>query len=257
MSQRNGDGRDSARARMRAQRRQDEARDRRRRQLMVALIAVAVLGLAAGIGVLVAGGDGGDGNGGPVTAPSAAVGKDDLVIQTGRANAPATLTVYEDFRCPACKQFEGGLGRTIRDLEGKGRMKTDYHLVTIIDGNLGGSGSLNAANAAACAQDAGKYAPYHDVLFTNQPEETDDAYGKKDRLIELARQVKGLDTATFRRCVDGGTHDGWVRKSAKEFAGSGFTGTPTVLLDGKKVYGDPKNPLTPDRLGQLVDEAQR
>ncbi|WP_431044942.1 DsbA family protein [Streptomyces sp. P1-3] len=256
MSQRNGDGRDSARARMRAQRRQDEARDRRRRQLMMAVLVVAVLGLAAGIGALVAGGDG-DGNGGPVTAPSAATGKDDLVIRTGRADAPATLTVYEDFRCPACKQFEDNLRGTVRDLEGKGRVKTDYHLVTIIDGNLGGSGSLNAANAAACAQDAGKFGAYHDVLFANQPQETDDAYGKKDRLIELARQVKGLDTPAFRRCVQKGTHDGWVRKSGRAFAGSGFTGTPTVLLDGKKVYGDPKNPLTPDRLRKLVDEAQR
>lgn len=34
----------------------------------------------------------------------------------------------------------------------------DYHLATIIDGNLGGKGSLRAANAAACAQDVGKFA---------------------------------------------------------------------------------------------------
>ncbi|MEK8170356.1 thioredoxin domain-containing protein [Streptomyces sp. M19] len=98
--------------------------------------------------------------------------------------------------------------------------------MTIIDGNLRGTGSLNAANAAACAQDAGRFPQYHDVLFANQPEETDDAYADKNRLIGLASQVKGLNTATFRDCVREGTHDGWVRASAEDFTKAGFGSTP-------------------------------
>ncbi|KUJ54415.1 hypothetical protein ACZ90_65465 [Streptomyces albus subsp. albus] len=254
MSQRDGEGQGGARARLRAQQQRDRARAKRRRLLLVAVGGVAVLGIAAGIGVLVS--DHGNGGGtGPVTAPSGATGKDHLVIPTGRAGAPATLTVYEDFRCPACKQFEDTFRGTIHDLTRKGAMRTEYHLVTLIDGNLGGSGSLNAANAAACAQDLGKYAPYHDVLYINQPPESDDAYGDKDTLIKLAAKVDGLNTPAFQRCVRDGVHDGWVKKSARAFFDSGHDSTPTVLLDGKDVYADTKNPLTPERLRTLVEQA--
>ncbi|MFH8371333.1 DsbA family protein [Streptomyces sp. NPDC018031] len=249
-------GGDDARARLRAQQDRDRAREKRRRVLIVAVLAVAVLGAAALIGVLVSGDDDGE-PAGPVTAPKGATGKDDLVIRAGPADAPATLTVYEDFRCPACKQFEDTFRGTIHDLQDAGRLRTDYRLVTIIDGNLGGSGSLDAANAAACAQDAGRFTPYHDVLYTNQPPESDDAFADEDTLIGLAGQVDGLDTETFRSCVRRGLHESWVRKSVDDFSGSGFDSTPTVLLDGEEVYGDPDEPLTPRRLRQLVDQAAR
>ncbi|CAM5294404.1 Thioredoxin-like fold domain-containing protein OS=Streptomyces griseorubiginosus OX=67304 GN=AQJ54_11200 PE=4 SV=1 [Streptomyces griseorubiginosus] len=55
----------------------------------------------------------------------------------------------------------------------------EYHLATIIDGNMGGTGSRTAANAAAGAQDAGKFPGYHDVLYENQPEETSDDYAEQ------------------------------------------------------------------------------
>ncbi|MFC0597054.1 DsbA family protein [Streptomyces palmae] len=256
MSQRNGEGQGGARARLRAQQRRDRARAKRRRVLLVAVAAVAVLGAAAGIGVLVSHRGRGGGTG-PVVAPAGATGPDKLVIPVGRAGAPATLSVYEDFRCPACKQFEDTFRGTIHDLTGKGTMKAEYRLVTIIDGNLGGSGSLNAANAAACAQDLGGFPAYHDVLYTHQPIETDDAYADKDTLIKLAGTVGGLDTPAFRRCVREGVHNGWVRKSTKDFSNSGFNATPTVLLNGKNVYADTKHPLTPQRLRSLVEQAAK
>lgn len=129
----------------------------------------------------------------------------------------------------------------------------EYHLATIIDGNLGGTGSLRAANAAACAQDAGKFAAYHDVLFANQPPEPDDAYGKNSRLIELAGEVEGLDTPGFRSCVEDGEHDSWVKKSDTAFREGGFQGTPTVLLNGESVFpskGDEQ--ISPENLKKWV-----
>ncbi|WP_307826530.1 DsbA family protein [Streptomyces pactum] len=249
-----GGGQRGARARMREQQERDRAREKRRRVLIVAALGVVVLGAAALIGVLLSGDDD-DEPGGPVTPPKGATGRDRLVIPAGPANAPATLTIYEDFRCPACKQFEEAFRDTIHDLQDAGRLRTEYRLVTIIDGNLGGTGSRNAANAAACAQDAGRFTAYHDLLYTHQPEETDDAFADKGRLIDLAGRVDGLDTEAFRRCVHRGTHDSWVEKSADAFAGSGHDSTPTVLLDGEDIYGDRNEPLTPRRLRQLVDRA--
>lgn len=229
----------TARERIQRERQLDKARERRRRTLIVASAVVGVLGLAAVVGLVAAnsGKDkGGSSEVGPLSAPSGVQGEEQLAIPVGASDAPATLTVWEDFRCPACAQFENALRTTIHDLVAAGKIKVEYHLATIIDGNMGGSGSLRAANAAACAQDAGRFAEYHDVLFTNQPPEPDDAFADNDRLIELAGKVEGLDTPAFRTCVNDGTHDSWVEKSSTAFQNGGFRGTPTVLLNGESIF---------------------
>lgn len=122
----------------------------------MSVAVVGVLGAVGVIGVVASevGKDKADNAAGPVSAPSGLRGTDDLAIPVGAPDAPSTLTVWEDFRCPACAQFENAFRDTIHDLERAGQLKVEYHLATIIDGNMGGSGSLHAANAAACAQDA-------------------------------------------------------------------------------------------------------
>lgn len=246
----------SARERLQVERERQKARDKRRRTLIVSAAVVGVLGLAAVVGLIAAntGKDGAD-KAGPVVAPSGATGKDALAIRTGKDEAKSTLTVWEDVRCPACKAFEENYRDTIHELEAKGLLKVDYHLITLIDGNMGGSGSLKGANAAACAQDAGKFPAYHDILFQNQPQEIDDAYGKNARLLELAAKVDGLDTPAFRSCVENGTHNSWVAKAHEAFRAGKFRGTPTVLLDGKDIFSDQANPLTPQKLKERVEAA--
>ncbi|MCX5334850.1 MULTISPECIES: thioredoxin domain-containing protein [unclassified Streptomyces] len=258
MSEKNREGKRTARERLAVEREKQKTAEKRRRTLIVGASVVCVLGLAAVIGVVAANAgkdDTGDSADGPVVAPSGANGDDNLAIPVGKANAKSTLTIWEDFRCPACKSFEDAYRSTIHELTGSGELKVQYHLATIIDGNMGGSGSRKAANAAACAQDAGKFTAYHDVLYENQPQETDDAFAKDSKLIELAKKVDGLDTTTFRTCVEDGTHDTWVDKSAAAFRNGGFSGTPTVLLDGKNIYQD--QTMTPAKLKKQVQEANK
>jgi len=258
VSEKNRDGKRTARERLAVEREKQKTAERRRRTLIVAASVVCVLGLASVVGVLAANhgkDDSGSSKAGPVVAPSGATGKDSLAIQVGKDSAKPTLTVWEDFRCPACQAFETAYRSTLHELTDSGQLKVQYHLVTIIDGNLGGSGSKRAANAAACAQDAGKFRDFHDVLYENQPKETDDAYASNAKLIELAGKVKGLDTPAFQKCVNSGTHDSWVTKSAAAFQAGGFTGTPTVLFDGKNIYAD--QTMTPAKLKQLVQAANK
>ncbi|MFI6057044.1 thioredoxin domain-containing protein [Streptomyces sp. NPDC051286] len=261
MSEKNQEGKRPARDRLVQQREQEKARERRRRTLIVSAAVVGVLALAAVIGVIAAN-SGGKGNkaseSGPAVAPSGATGKDSLVIQVGADDAPSTLTVWEDFRCPVCAQFENAFRETIHELENTGQIKVQYHLATLIDGNLGGTGSLDAANAAACAQDVGKFSAYHDVLYRNQPPETDDAFGKSSKLIDLAGKVPGLDTPAFRGCVEDGTHNTWVQKSNAAFQNGGFTGTPTALLNGESIFPKKGNePITVANLKKWVAEANK
>lgn len=252
MSEKNRDGKRAARERLAVEREKQKAAEKRRRTLIVGASVVCVLGLAAVIGVVAAnaGKDKEAKASGPAVAPSGAQGKDGLAIPVGKDSAKPTLTIWEDFRCPACQAFEAAYRPTLHELTDTGKLRIDYHLVRLIDDNLHGTGSLRAGNAAACAQDAGKFRDYHDVLYENQPKETDDAFGDNAKLIGLAGKVKGLDTPTFRACVNDGKHDSWVDKSNAAFKAGHFTGTPTVLLGGKNIYQD--QTLTPAKLKQMV-----
>ncbi|OIK03255.1 DsbA family protein [Streptomyces monashensis] len=255
MSEKNRDGKRTARERLAVEREKQKSADRRRRTLIVGASVVCVLGLAAVIGVIAAnaGKSKSSAKAGPVVAPSGAQGKDSLAIPVGKDGARSTLTVWEDMRCPACQAFETAYRPTLHELVDSGKLRIEYHLVRLIDGNLGGTGSLRGANAVACAQDAGEFRDYHDVLYTNQPKETDDAFSSNDKLIELAGKVHGLVTPAFRTCVNDGTHDSWVDKSQKAFQSGGFSGTPTVLLGGKNIYENQS--MTPAKLKQMVEAA--
>lgn len=256
MSEKNHQGKRTARQRLAVEREKQKATERRRRTLIVAATVVCVLGLAAVIGLLAANsGKSKKTSAGPVVAPSGAQGKDSLAIPVGQDGAKSKLTVWEDFRCPACKAFESAYRPTLHELTGSGKLRVEYRLVRLIDGNLGGTGSLRAANAAACAQDVGKFPAYHDVLFENQPAEIDDAYADNDKLVRLAGKVSGLDTPAFTKCVKDGTHDSWVDKSQQAFQAGGFSGTPTVLLNGKNILQD--RTMTPAKLKQMVEAADK
>ncbi|MFH8343283.1 DsbA family protein [Streptomyces sp. NPDC018045] len=254
MSQNNQDKKSSARERLQAQRAKEKARERRGRQFKVAGAVVAVLAVAGGVAVWAAS-SGDDSGSGKVALPKGTRDSDKPAVPVGKKEAPSTLTVWEDFRCPACAQFEKGFRGAIHELEDAGLLKTDYHLATIIDGSMGGKGSVTAANAALCAQDAGRFREYHDVLFENQPPEQQDRFADKKYLIQLAGKVNGLGSDTFTQCVEKGTYTDFVYKSNGAFTNSGYRGTPTVLLNGENL-ADEKD-LTPDGLKQKVRAAAK
>ncbi|MFF2928127.1 DsbA family protein [Streptomyces celluloflavus] len=257
MSQKNHDGKSSARERLQAQREKERARSRRGRQAIVAGAVVAVLAIAGGVAVWVSSDAGEESGSTEAALPKGTTDGDKPAVPVGLRGAPSTLTVWEDFRCPACRQFETGFRSVIHELEDSGELRSEYHLATIIDGNAGGRGSLNAANAALCAQQAGRFREYHDVLYTHQPPEQQDKFAGKKYLLELAGKVKGLVTESFTRCVDDGTYDAFVQKSNAAFTSSGYRGTPTVLLNGKDLATVKNGQFTPAEFKKMVRDANK
>ncbi|MFE0460370.1 DsbA family protein [Kitasatospora sp. NPDC058965] len=256
MSDKNRSGKRTARERMLEERAAQESKDARKKKLLIVGAVVAVLAVAAGIGIAVQSSRSSSDT--PSAAPAGAIGNKNLVIPDGPANAPSTLTVYEDPRCPACGQFEREFAPTVDQLQDQGKLYGNYHIVSFIDRHDGGKGSKNGANALACAQDAGYFRAYHDVLYRNQPDETVDAWKDKSKLIDLAKQVPGLDSPAFEACVNTNKFGSWVSAVEQDFDKSGYTSTPTVLLNGKPIY--PKNgdeEITPDNLVKWVNEANQ
>ena len=256
MSQKNTEEKRNAREQMLAERAAQEAKTQRLKKLGVIGTVLAVLVVAVVVGILVM-----NSKSTPYSAsqaPAGTIGTNNLVIPVGATNAPSTLTVYEDPRCPACGEFEKDFHTTVNQLLSQGKIQVHYHVVSFIDSHDQGSGSKNAANALACAQNVGRFHAYHDVLYANQPQETDDAWADKSKLITLSKQVPGLDTPTFETCVNSNTFKPWVTAVETDFDKSGYTSTPTILLNGTTAYPTYKGAnLTTAELVSAVDAANK
>ena len=247
----------SARDRVAAER----ARARRtavlRRNALITLAAVVVVAAGVGGSIALAGGSSPKAAPGTsVTVPAHTSGPGGTVIVYGNADAPNTLDVYEDFRCPICDKLERADGATIKELADDGTYKIQYHMGTFLDDNLGGSGSVTALAAAGAAlnESMAKYEAFRTVLYANQPDEQNDGFASTDTLLALASKVPGLRSAAFDAAVRNGTYKPWAEQVGAAFAGSGVTGTPTVLLNGTTLtlFGGSGDPVTPAQYQALV-----
>ena len=151
----------------------------------------------------------------------------------GDANAKVTLDLYSDFQCPLCQEFALEMTpKLISDFVRAGKLKIAYHDLLVIDSNTGGTESLDAANAARCAADQGKFWLYHDWLFGNQHSEGSGAF-TKDRLKTMGSLI-GLNASQFDSCVDNGLHNAEIQ-SAQKAAPSGLSSTPGVYVNNVAV----------------------
>jgi protein-disulfide isomerase len=213
---------------------------RRHRRLIIAGAVLGVIVALVGLGVLARhtkpARDVAYGVTQVATLPSAPAPDVPAIFFGASSSAKVTLTIYEDFRCPYCKIAETEFEPVYRPLAEAGRIQVRYHFVDLIDRMEGGTGSIQAGNAAACAQDAGRFEAYHDLLFADQPYETSDAYGSGPALISLARQVDGLDVPAFEECVNGNVHSSWVMDNYNSLSRllGGYVATPYYAINGKE-----------------------
>ncbi|MGW6918492.1 DsbA family protein [Kitasatospora sp. NPDC054939] len=246
--------------RMREERERAERSARIRRRTVVGAASAAVLALVAGVALAIGGsssGAGADlaGTDGPLVVPAHTSGPDGTVVTYGKADAPHTLEIFEDFRCPYCERLETTTGATMKQLADSGTYKIEYRMAAFLDKGLGGRGSHVALAAAGAALNEGvdKFSGFHDVLYANQPEEREDGFGDVNRILDLAGQVPGLKTDAFVKAVQEGTYLPWAKKVDEAFDRSGVTGTPTVRLDGNKldVFKN-GSPVSPEQFTALV-----
>jgi protein-disulfide isomerase len=246
MSQQNRDAKRTARERTAAMQEAQRRSERRRRQWVTGGIAAVVVLAIVGIGVWVKAAQHSsataafDAPTGSVVDPyvnSTTHTNDATAILYGSPDAKVTMTVFEDVRCPFCDIFELGAGAIYKKYVDAGEVKVNFHLVKLIDVNdqssgENASGSRNGGSALACAQNAGLFDQYHDVLYSNQPDETTDPWSSTSALITLAKKVPGLDTPTFESCVNKVTYGGFVDQNWTDFNTLKLTGTPTVEING-------------------------
>lgn len=218
----------SAREKAAAVLRRQREQERRRRVLLLSGGAVLVAVLLLVVALAVNRNDAGPATVAASTPPAGLV---EGAIVSGDPAAPVTVTLYEDFQCPACAQFERSVGPTLDELREAGAIRVEQRPLAFLDRASTDQYSSRSLNAVACVLDADPTAvsPFIASLFVEQP--TEGGAGLSDRrLTELAADA---GAAGVGGCVQDGTFRGWVAAMTASATSDGVNSTPTVLVNGQ------------------------
>ena len=199
---------------------------RRKRTLWTSVAAVVVLVIAGLIGWSVFRSQKSDTF---TTPPGANPPGTGVVIGDG----PVTIDLYEDYLCPACRQFQQTSGATINQLVADGKAKVVFHPVAYLNRFSTTEYSTRSSAASGCAAKGGKFKEFTDALFERQPAEGS-AGLSNDELIDIGAGV-GLNKDDFGSCVKDGTYKAWTEHVTDDASKAGVTGTPTIRVNGKDV----------------------
>jgi protein-disulfide isomerase len=142
----------------------------------------------------------------------------------GPADAPIIIVEFSDFECPFCQRAAAVVEQVMEQYKGKARLVYRHYPLP------NHSNAQRAAEAATCANEQGKFWPYHDLLFRNQRAlSTDD-------LNQYARDVE-LDETKFAACMDSGRAAKVVEKDIADGDAAGVNGTPAFFINGRPLSG--------------------
>ena len=207
--------------------------------LLWSLVFVAVAVGVIVITLLATGGKSG-GASGPATVNAPSVVTPPNITANGKTlgnpNAPVTIDLYGDFRCSACFSFTtGGTEKSLIDnYISTNRAKLVWHDFLSIDKGQGNNASRDAANAAWCAADQGKFWVMHDWLYANDGAGAEDPSFFSATALSAIGKAAGLNMTTFQPCLDNGRHVAEIVAEDRATP-SQVTGTPTVFVNGTAV----------------------
>ncbi len=152
----------------------------------------------------------------------------------GDPDAPVRIEEFSDFQCPACAQFHDlTLEQIIDTYVSTGQVYFVYRNLPILD-RSGSTESHDAANAALCAAEQGRFWEYHDMLFANRIGEGAGSFTTA-RLEAMGEKI-GLDPS-FNECIANIDFAEDVILDRNAALEAGFNSTPSFLVDDQQLIG--------------------
>lgn len=162
----------------------------------------------------------------------------DAVVTMGSEAAKTEVVVYDDYRCPPCKQIDAGIGPTLQQAAASGQVQVEYLPVNLIDRSktAGGTGSVVAGNAVQCAAEHGDFYAYRAAVFAHQPQTTtDDFFKSPAQLVAIAKSIPGLVTADFVKCVNDLPYAAAIKRNYDAAINAArCAGVPCISVDGQQ-----------------------
>lgn len=245
------DKREVVRAKAAAIRKAQQRREKRNKILLIAGVVAFIAIIAAAIFAIVTGNDATPNE---VDAVPSTVQEETggipvgagLVAGTENEGAPV-IEVYLDVTCSYCNEFENINNGAIEDLVNNEEATVVYHPLAILDqsGTRLAGFSGRAANALAVVADQ---SPEHFMQFMqglfNMYHNAQSAPVADFK--ELAISV-GISDEVADSLNDGQFQD-WINAKNTKFVQDGFSGTPTILINGNEF----NNWITPGALADAV-----
>jgi protein-disulfide isomerase len=142
----------------------------------------------------------------------------------GPANAPIELIEFADFQCPYCLAAHPTVRRVLETYGD--RIKFVFRNFPLQSHPQ----ARPAAEAAQCANEQGKFWPYHDKLF-------DDPNKLSEAELKKTAADLGLNAAQFNKCVDDHKYQSVVDADFEAGGEAGVSGTPAFFINGRLLSG--------------------
>lgn len=156
----------------------------------------------------------------------------------GNSQAAVIVAEFADLQCPACRAAHTSVTKPLLEKYGP-QVRFEFKHFPLRSLHRF---AMEAAEAAECVADQGKFWEFVDLDYEKQQELTSDA------LRTWAASLK-LDTALFERCLKSHIKRGTILADYEEGRSKGVAGTPTYFVNGKKVD------TGFDTLSTAIDEA--
>ncbi|MDI7269755.1 MAG: DsbA family protein [Myxococcota bacterium] len=142
----------------------------------------------------------------------------------GPQSAPIRIVVFSDFECSFC-------GRLAENIDQVRERYGDLVRVAFRNFPLGFHRRARpAAEAAMAAAAQGRFWEYHDLLFSDPRDISDET------LRDHAKRI-GLDLAAFQAALGAPAVAAAVDKDVRDGQAAGVTGTPTCFVNGRRLVG--------------------
>jgi protein-disulfide isomerase len=158
----------------------------------------------------------------------------------GPANAKVNLVVYSDFECPFCKKVM----KTVDELSAA--YPNDLRVVIKQRPLPFHEHAALAAKAALVAQKEGKFWEFEKAVFASR------TALDQEELERIAEEV-GMNVERFRTALASPDLDTELERDLAEAERVGAKGTPTILVNGKRIPGAQPYEVFAD----AIDEALR
>jgi serine/threonine-protein kinase len=151
----------------------------------------------------------------------------------GPADAPIKVAEFSDFLCPFCRNLAGAFSGFLPQSQGRVSVFFKHYPLdqacnpvmtrTVHDG------ACELALGGICAEEQGKFWPYHDRVFGQPP-----VNPTNDDVVRIATEA-GLDGNALRQCLSSPAARAKLDRDIAEGKRLEVNATPTVFVNGKRL----------------------
>ncbi len=149
----------------------------------------------------------------------------------GSPEAKVTLVEFGDFQCPFCgKFFKDSYPLIKKEYIDTGKLKFVYVSHAFL-----GQESIDAAEAAKCALDQGKFWEYFNELYTHQDGENQGAFNSV--ALRKFATASGLNLEIFNSCIAANVHVKEIEAEGGLANKYGVNSTPSFIIGNQVIRG--------------------